>query len=939
MKFIEKIINEINIENFDYSKTVLIFPTKRACVFFENYFKKMQNPNSTYWLPQTYSIKDFVKELTRWNISDKIDLVFKLFVIYKNHYADGLEFDIFYKWSEMFISDFNDIDLYCVDEKKIFKNLQELSKIESYGLYDTQLTEKEVLKKFFDFTEKMDFLYEALQNQLKNEHSAYYGMALNEIHNNHNVIFKRMKSRWDNLLFCGFYALSLSEKRLIKSLEDEFNVKRYYDADNYYLNDKINEAGLFFRKNRNKNWKWKENIFSYDKKNIEIIGTSGNAGQAKITGNILYNIASTGNINYDNTVVVLPEESLLFPVLNYIPEQIENINVTMGYPLKNTLLYTLLDFIIQMYINKKEYQNDNYYWKDVVNIIYHPYVIPENIKIADDIISLIKKDNIVEIEHNILIKKLGNLPVKKLFVTNIHTTIDLINHLLLIFNLLKKEFKLKSDSKFIVELEYIYKIEELILKIKYEIIKTDIDISIKTFSLFFKDMIKNQTLPFEGEPLKGLQIMGLLETRCLDFENVIVLSNNEGILPTASQKMSFIPYEIRNEYDMPTIKFQDAIFAYHFYRLLTRAKNIYLLYNTQTDEFGKGGKSRFIEQLLYEYSIENKNAKITEKIISFPGKLIKPPEFIIPKENDIIQKIKNFTFSPTMINTYICCQMKFYFKYVLELKLETDVMEDPDAALLGTIVHEVLEKIYESKKKWTKIDLNNTVKKTNIKKEIEKIYIEQINNYKNSGMNLILSEVIEILIKKLIQDDCNNLKEDYPLEIINLEKKYTVNYKYEKDGLKIPVIISGKIDRIDKFNNIYRVMDYKNGIKNNVFFNKYKNTINDLTEITDILYKKKEAVQLLIYVYLFLKSEFMEFSNDAKVHAGIYWLKSTTDIAEYFRIDRSGNYIFSKKDLSTIEKFLFLIFDNIFNIQIPFKCTNDEVRCSNCDFNNICINE
>ena len=568
-------------------------------------------------------------------------------------------------------------------------------------------------------------------------------------------------------------------------------------------------------------------------KNISVIGTAKNIGQAKYIGEIIGKIKNPNALN--NTAIVLGDEKLLTPLLNSMPNKIEDLNITMGLPIKLSSTASLFDNLLKLHSENKK----SFYYKNVISILSHELITPLLNTSEGDICKIIHTNNIVYPNLKTLIKiNNSNREILELLLSNWDNTSNAIDNCIKVIYRIKDYFDNSIDKKQIT-FEYLYHFNKLFNKLKllqsnYEHIN-----SIRTLHSLYREIIKNEKVPFSGEPLKGLQVMGILESRVLDFETVIISSLNEGILPMGNKSSTFIPFDVRIQHNLPIYKDKDAIYSYHFYRLIQRAKNIYLLYNTEPDVINGGEISRFIRQL----EIENIH-KVNHKILVPKTPIIKKELIEIDKNSDILKKLNEISergFTASMLLNYIRNPISFYYQTILEIPEDKQMEETIAYNTLGSVIHNTLEDLY---KPIENKELNEkSIKEMQEKKDkiVDKYFQEKfsIGNL-TKGKNLIIVETAKKYIDNFLKKELKDINEGNTIKILGIETKFEtkVNLSPKLKNIKI----RGKIDRIDSVNGITRVIDYKTG-------GQIKQTDLNIKEYDKIFEDKKYSniFQLLFY--------------------------------------------------------------------------------------------
>ncbi len=919
--FISQVVKSLLNSETEIENQIIILPSKRAGVFFRDELLR-QITHST-WGPKIYTIEDLVTEISSLKIVDNIQLLFNFYEVYLKNSIDKNHdtFDQFSKWATMALYDFNEIDRYLVDSKKLFSNLRDAKKIESW----TPEEPTKLMKQFLRFWDRLEIYYNEFRTKLTAEGLAYQGMA-----------FRVASEKINNFLndlpidkkfhLVGFNAINKAEESLINKLLESGKAHIYWDADKYYVENKIQEAGSFLRQHR-KNWKhfetnsfnWIQDNFSKAKR-VKIIGVPKMVGQAKVAGQILDDISKKGNIDdkFKSTALVLADENLLLPTLNSLSDVVDNINITMGYPIRNTPMAGLFELIFKLHekVVKLGRIEDAkpFYYQDLVAILKHPIVKSYLIEIgksSDEIINEINSKNLVFVGYDNMeiikdneLLKFVLLPWKNNSSIAIKSCTSIVSVL--------KDFYSKDYNSHQIDLEYLFRFSQIFnqlsgLEVKYTYIS-----ELKVLSSFFNQILNSETLSFRGEPLLGLQLMGMLETRVLDFETVILTSVNEGILPAGSSQNSFIPYDIKIDSGLPTYQEKDAIYAYHFYRLIQRAKNVYLLYNTEADDFGSGEKSRFITQLINE---AGKNIEIEEYILS--GKPSKPENrsISIKKNDKVLDRLNELGekgFSPSALAMYMRNPLDFYYQKVLRLKEQDDVEEIAGYNTLGNVVHEVLEELYKPfiGKFIEEEDVKNMIPKVIdlTKQKFEKLYL---NGDINHGKNLLISKVAEEFVNNFLNSEIQLLAKGHQLKIIGLEKKMTAKV-YVKE-LDKTVNIFGFIDRVDQLDGVIRVLDYKTGKAE-----KKDLKILSFSSITQDDGMPK-ALQVMAYA-LMIQQEMEEKSlSNQEINAGIIALKNMKDNLLMLSDTKGKTLNITKKELDDYKESMASLFVEIFSEKIPFE--------------------
>ncbi|HLP59572.1 MAG TPA: hypothetical protein VK186_12110, partial [Candidatus Deferrimicrobium sp.] len=682
MGFLEKIAGRfLDRYGNDIHKIAFIFPTRRASLYFIRHLQAKKAPGTNIWAPRVSSIDDFIAGLSPYAIADPLDLVFELYDVYKKHVRDyPKEFEDFYAWGKMIINDFNEIDQYLIDTGELFRNLSEFKEVEDI----TKEEKSDIYNRYTGFWEDLGVLYHEFNGLLRTKNKAYEGMIYRETAANVAQISQALT--WEKVIFCGFNALTRAEEIIVKHLLGKGKAEIFWDMDRYFVEDTNQEAGHFFRKNKEylklAEPEWVEDRLA-EPKQITLTGVQSKVSQAKVLGLKLQELQQS-TTDPEKIAVVLPDEVLLFPVLNSLPQWVDKVNISLGFPLQQTPVFSLFNSIMEMYLRIFEIAGaktlkegtEEFYYKDIQKVLNHPYVKPlAPVEIAG-FIALIKKENRVYVagkDIRFASEALGNIFKLR------SDSRELIDFFLDLLNYIRAFFTENKPDIFTVDYEYIYHFYTLLSRLSDSLRNTGLILSdIRTFRQLFIDIVKNSRIPFTGEPLEGLQIMGMLETQTLDFNHLYVLSVNEGFLPPGKAHQSFIPFDVRDKLGLPTYRDRDAIAAYHFYRLLKSSQNITLIYNTEAKGIEKSEKSRFIDQLLIEYAERNKNAVIKHQVIDFTFDAQQVKAISIRKSQKMIELLAGKSYSPSSLLVFLTCPVKFYFNYILKLREEEEVYESPE---------------------------------------------------------------------------------------------------------------------------------------------------------------------------------------------------------------------------------------------------------------------
>lgn len=836
--FISNVVEHVFNIRKNYSSLTFVLPSQRAGVFLKQ--EVLKKIPKTSFLPKIISIENYIQELADVALIDNTQLIFEFYSIYKETLPQkNLEsFESFSQWATIALHDFNEIDSYLVDSEDFFRNLRDIKRLNEW--YQKQTPSKLALNylQFFEYLHKM---YRALYEKLKCNNIGYQGLIYREAKD--NLEFYLSNNQNNHIVFVGFNALNKAEEFIFQELLNSGIASIYWDANESYFMES-NEAGIFLR-NYKKNWRfYRENPFLWmntetlEKKNIEIIGAPKNIAQIKYAGEII-----SKRVDFSKTALILADESLLALTLNSLPNNVKNINITMGYPLKDVPVAGLFEKLFRLHLNQFKFnkgKKHQFYYKDVLKLLKDPFLN----KIQGDLLHKLSVEINNENAIFLSVETLKNFTTQK-EAAQLAVLFSLFSFSSDMNEVIKQCIDLLKEIKEVVvgvEKEYAFRFYKVFQQLEtlnraYNHIK-----DLKTLVLFYNQILRNEKLNFQGEPLLGLQLMGMLETRALDFETIIITSLNEGILPGSKNDQSFIPFDVRIHYELPTYLEKDAIFSYHFQRLLQRSKNIFLIYNTETDGYGSGEKSRFLTHL------EINNPRINKITISPNVQEIDSPEINIKKTPEILRKLKKVFsdgISPSALSTYIYNPISFYEQKILGIKEDNEVEETIAMKTMGSVIHDVLEELYTP-------FVNNYLKEQDII-EMQKITIPiLLRQFKKhyakgniqTGKNKLIFEVSKNHIIRFLNQELQLLKAKKQLKIIATEMELCAEIKTE--GVNFPIKLKGIVDRIDELDGVVRIIDYKTG---KVEAKQLK--ISDYSVIKED-YKYTKAMQVMLYTYLFM---------------------------------------------------------------------------------------
>lgn len=922
-------------------KLCIVLPGKRGALFLKHHLADVYG--KTIWLPEIISTEDLINSISELKIPEEIDLICQLYESYCACYGDKAEpFESFAKWGQLMLQDFNEIDRHLADPVQLYENLAEIKEIENWSLSGEELTDFQ--KNYLAFMHTLSGIYKKFREGLIKEGLATQGLSYRIAVD--NLSTTSFAVNFEKLLFCGFNALNTAEIKIFSHFQKTGKAELLWDGDPYYFNNEDHEAGLFLRRNL-KTFPQKDTMFFSEhfkeKKQIDVYSVPKQIGQALTVKQKVQEYIDR-NVPLDKVAIVLANEKLLWPVLRQLPEEVKHVNITMEYPLKFTSTYALLNSLINLQVaySKQEKKNKHIYHRDLISLLKQPLfnALIKARKSKLDLSEILRKIQ----QRNIAF--IGSAQLKEFFGNDDELIFSLLSpsqnnlafcqYLLQVLSDLLKYFaeqEWKNES--ILESEYISILIRSLNRIKQTLETYTYFHDIKAFKQLFSQSAGTSTAPFIGEPLQGLQLMGVLETRTLDFEHVILVNVNESVLPAGKSVNSFIPNDLKRAFGLPLFTDKDAIYSYHFYRLLQRAKEITITYDSETDTFGKGEKSRFISQLQLELKAYQPATEIREFTADAAGKLNILKDVIqISKTEQSLMRIyekatKNDIYnglSPSALNTFKDCSLKFYFRYGAGLKETANVEENAESNTFGSILHLSLEELYK--------DLINLVlkksdlekKKSLVKDTVNSSFLRFFETSEIRGKNIIQAEVINSYVNRQLNKDIDYCEKN-SLTLKELEKEFSYSIPIEIGGELKEVFIKGKMDRIDTDGKYLRIVDYKNSVKKEDVFE--YNGMDPLFHDKD--YTKQ--FQLFMYAWLIYRNGYTIAAN---LRPCILPFKKHYHDTEYILKDKTI-LTFTEELLNEFEGALKTFIQGIFDKRTSFNQTEDETICQYCEFEPICL--
>lgn len=848
---------------------LFVFPNRRAGLFFKQEIRKVAKKN--IFLPRISDINRFTESLSNLQIANDIDLLIRLYKTYYSLAPDKAEsFDDFITRGTSILSDFNDIDKFLVDAQALFINISDLKDLtdNTLSLSESQrkaietylnvvIPDNETLsfkKMYVSIWNKLYDLYHKFRQSLKEDGFAYEGMMFREVIDQLKIGSLKENFDFKRIIFVGFNNLNPTEKELLLYFKKEGIADYYFDYPCQFDNNSPFASTV--AKSYKNNLKEFPSLYGYQQPEekgcakFSVYGTPSTFEQGKIAGEIIHGIYNgKGQIFTElaeSTAIILADENILSSAVENLPNYVNVMNITMGYPLRQSPIANLIENIILMQTDAAT-NNNRFYHKPLINILTHAYIQRRFKTQSNNIIKQINKDNYIRIEDVKLLKIIESESFElesdrdffnTLFTARQSATNGLLNYLSGIIEMLKAQNTENDEEiKYRFEYEYLLQYGNYISRLKSYIKKYEIVVAPKTLHLLLNRLTGNLKVQFSGEPLKGFQIMGMLESRLLDFENIILLGFNDENIPGSRSNNSMIPYSLRKAYNLPTNELSDAIYAYNFYRMSYRAKNIHLIYNSRHDDT-KSEISRFYYQIKYLMPLmfDNNQDLLSEKILSIKsGGAAQQVEHLTsinknPQTLNILDQYKGVkSFSPSRLKHYIGCPLKFYFSTIVELKEPNEVEESTQASLLGNIYHKAMELYYQKRKEPEKISqqeidtlVNEAIVKNDSKTELK-------------GFILLIKNVVCQLVDTTIRYDINNR---HSFRYHNSEIPFDCTF----NGINL----NGVIDRIDESDNgMINLIDYKTTRPTNKVYN-----LMELFNSTESA--SNEIFQVILYCYLYL---------------------------------------------------------------------------------------
>ena len=808
----------------DIEKTCFIFPNRRSLVFFKKYLGDLvrESGNGTpLLLPPLYTVSDFFAGLSGVTVSDKLPLLLELYKVYKNLNPQAEPLDEFIFWGDAMLADFDDVDKFLVDARSLMQNVQDLKAIQDNMSYLTENQQKAIehfLKHFQGgkpsavktrFLGLWNILYPVYRDfnaVLDKKGMAYEGrmyrslaeklQAGTPVADATGTVFPDVVK----FVFVGLNALNECEHLLLKRMRDAQLAEFVWDYVSDAIRDPRNKSSFFMKHNVEEFPQAFPVSGGAGKPEVTVISVPSSVGQAKLAPQILSDAIKGDPVE---TAFVLPDESLLLPLLNSLPPEHESVNVTMGLPMAGSAVFSLLKAVGQLQLRMRKKGDQWYFYHRPVREVFSSGLVK---KLATEEDAACIRQIKADAKYYIPLQDLQGGPLLKLIfrvictepaVASADANHQMEQYLLELVSYIGAH--LSAAGEMLLELDFAKRCHTQLTLLQ----ETDLEVLPATHLRLVERLLEGISVPFRGEPLQGLQVMGPLETRALDFRNLIILSANEGMFPRRSASASFIPPELRKGFGLPTYEYQDAVWAYYFYRMIQRPEKVWLLYDSRTEGLKNGEESRYIKQL--EYLFADK-VQLTRRVAVTSLQPV-PPAGPIPKTEEHVAAVRNKELSHSVLKNYLDCPARFYYQVVEGLEEEDEVAESLDAGMLGDAFHKVMQRLYGGQSFVGRADLQAWQKdKARLRRMVREEVLSQMHSIEVTGRNLVLEGVILDYVLRTLKHDADLLEDagSEGFRIIGLEKRCRMDW----NGYRI----KGFIDRIDSYRpGQVRIVDYKTG--------------------------------------------------------------------------------------------------------------------------------
>jgi hypothetical protein len=912
--FLSKVLEDVLEKGPDLRDFCFVLPNKRSALFLKEELRKILDTNSFF--PSILSIEEFMEKLSGYQVLDRIGLLFEFYSVFKltSDQEDRESFESFSKWAHILLQDFNELDGNLIDPVSVFSYIYEARRVENWTVDGSG--QSAMVRNYIAFHKLIPAYYRGLQDRMKELKAGYQGYVYKKACE--SILDGKQKSSAGTYVFAGFNALSQAEERVMQELLQADRALVYWDDDHFYgLSE--SSAGSFLSHYRNSWSHFKRNEFKWTENNIDspkiihLHGLPKNISQIKHTGNLLKQLNDEGLLS--ETALILGNEKLLPSLLNSLPEEVSEANITMGYELQNVSLSSFFESLFRLHLNRQSRKDANvYYYKDLNRLFSNPqlrsHCLSDPIFQKDWNRLILKEKAIYLTEKDLFQLTKDKASLQSVFRLLFSNWDQDINAVLAQVGKVIDWLRAENDPDHI-ETEILFRFHTIFSELlnfnsSYSHLR-----SLKSLQQFYRQILQLEKMSFQGEPLSGLQIMGLLESRVLDFETVILTSVNEGYLPSGRSDNSFIPLDIKREKNLPTYSEKEAIFSYHFFRLLHRSKRIYLIYNNITDDFGSGEPSRFIKQLEIAKRLGHLNQVSLEKSVYQPVLAQNPLELkTIEKTGEVLSKMRQKSqmgFSPTAFTSYIRNPLDYYKRYVLEIKEHEKVEENMAANTFGTVIHDALEALYRPYLLEFLTPSHLDVMLNKVHREVEAQWSQTYSPRGfRTGKNYLSFEMAKQFIINFLRLEKADIIKGEKIKVLALEEKITC--LHPTSALGFEVRLRGTIDRIDEINGIRRIVDYKTGKVATSDMN-----VRDWEKlITEERYSK--AFQVLMYAYMYARENPVMTETSRNFESGIISFKNLR--SGFMRVNSQA---VDQKRLSDFGGLLDLLLLEMFNPELAFE--------------------
>lgn len=928
-KFLDQVAGYIKSQNIPLQDWTIILPSERAKQYLQkSLFEAYGKP---ILAPQMFTIYRWVQELTEETVLDKARLMLRLFEIHVKSAKteQDFSFDEFMKWGNILLSDFDELDRYLISSMQLFRNLKDIKELENWSFGNENLSD--IQKRFLEFWERLPGYYTEFNKLMEKNGTTYMGKAYRKIADNIDLVFKSNKKT--HFLFAGFNALSPAELMIFTQLERMGRGHIIIDADNFYLKDKNHEAGTFMRSLLEvldkKELPFVQNSLATEAKKIEVISCAQSTGQAKVVGTLLEEMDET---KMKETLVLLADESLIVPLLKNIPAKVGKANITLGLPLKNSSLRTWVELIFKIQEGIEKYQRVTAYHKDLINCWNHPFVIA--ILTDHEIRAVYQREKLMR-KFNTVFQNPAKVEVPE-------TLQEIIN---VLYTPWKGDWALalacirKLNQLIYARLQKPEEFEKALLEgfdhaiVDFQnCINEGIpEMSLRTFKTLFNQQWMSDSMAYYGNPIEGLQIMGLLETRLLDFKTIIVLGMNEGKMPPTNPIQTMIPMDLRKYFGLPTPREKQGLFAHHFYRLLHQCEEMYITYTTSSESLNSNEPSRYLMQLELELSRINPKMELVKRYYTIDSENAESKLTAIQKTPEVLARLDELFetgTSASAIKTFLTCPLDFYYKYVLKFGEEKKVEEEVESNTFGTFIHETLEDLYSPFARRDSDGNTKEVRPPSLQPEdidrmltqyeylLRQKFSKHFNNDPEAfekGKNYLSFSMAQELTGRFLKFEKKQLIEhaNKPVFIEALEQEFNHTLELEVAGKMRKIKLKGFADRIDSWDGNTRIVDYKTGKvdKTDVGSNLAQFDGSDPEGLYEMCKKSKHFFQLLVYSYLYFQ-EYNKVPADCAIISFVKLNDSPFSI-------NLGNYTMEDA-VAFFPEVMQLLLEEVYDVSTPF---------------------